>query len=779
MIRKHSKNLILRKGSSTTRKNGVKKFIVQQGKQYSQHIIVGGASRSDFRRIRRESVFKSNSSQRGHITQNFDLLWPIFSKAIPSLTEDALKVNITEVLACHNGFIKSLGIKFGTKHYKAITLYAKLLIEGRQAEPVSRVSVGKKDKWPNCFGSLRPIYRSIINDDTPKPLKVANLQLLNTLFNLNKVCGGLSELNIDDIVAEFKIPNDMLQAFERWLVKRLGTQDTTGNLQKLRVENLIFGPANGPNKQPKVQSAPDEAYSLLDDPKLGPHFKKMCELTGNQGFLSFVAKQAKKSKDNTFLRKLVSIPDKGNKSRIVAICDFWTQSLLDPLEKAEINELMTKFGDKSAFLSHDSGFDKVKQNLTNDWVSIDATSWTDNFPLVFQYTYLKLRYGLLFAKSWAQLVGKCDWHLGDSDKTIKYGKGQGMGTKGSFIIASITDHYVIEWWMEQHYGKVNPYCKVGDDLVASDKDNILIKNYPTIGVPVNIFKSKMETPKGHFLEFVSRNLWDRADYSAISANLVYKARKQPYLLPVLYEHLRGRMSLSPSYNELIDSMSIEGRTKDNIYKIIDIIQRLSGMFFNINIPEDKQVTNQLYNRIIGRMLAKTVTDIVKLINRAEFSRKGKIFDEYIIAYLNISYSDRNEPWSTYMNNKMSLNQIKILQYVKQYWNLKSMVSLGKLPNPNHNIATLSPSSGVRGEMEQSILSNSIRLQAELNNIKIVNDLHVELKNNNDIIVDLFKTINKHLKAEQAGLKLPDLAPHRDFLTENLWKFYEDIRNDTE
>jgi hypothetical protein len=57
--------------------------------------------------------------------------------------------------------------------------------------------------------------------------------------------------------------------------------------------------------------------------------------------------------------------------------------------------------------------------------------------------------------------------LGSSTKTIKYGKGQGMGTKGSFAIAQLTNLLFIKFLYQELYPtNQNPfYLEVGDDMV--------------------------------------------------------------------------------------------------------------------------------------------------------------------------------------------------------------------------------------------------------------------------------------------------------------------------
>lgn len=531
------------------------------------------------------AVSKAKPSNKGKIKGNFSLIGPIFEGRLPFSKEDYL--SFAKVIAnSYNEFITHLGIKFGTKHYKNIVLYCNCLLEGREAKPVDRVSLGTKDRWPNCFGKLRPIWH-LFSDTEDKTTKLECLRLLNTLFNLYKEVEDFKELDIEGITQSFKLDKKLEEEFTSFLASRVQTVDPKALLKDPR---LFFGPGRGPNGKPKRESLAMEAYGMVYS-KLYTHFKMYCESTGNSAFLNYlehIAQEVKNGYDvkpETLkhqkaikLRKITSVPDAGNKSRVIAISDFWTQSLLTSLEADQIKYLNREFHDKSAFRSHSEGWNRVLPLLDDDWVSVDATAWTDNFPARLQYLYLKQRYGQQLAQAWLELVVKCRWHVGNTDVTIKYGKGQGMGTKGSFIIASVTDHLFLEFILNKVYGHIPPYMKVGDDLIVKDPKRALLEWYPKIGVPVNILKSKMKTPNGHFAEFVSRSSWDGLDYSRISARLMARARKQPYILLVLYKHIIERMSdVKPDLlNRIIESMNLRDQDIRKLKVLMDIFQTFTG-----------------------------------------------------------------------------------------------------------------------------------------------------------------------------------------------------------
>lgn len=101
----------------------------------------------------------------------------------------------------------------------------------------------------------------------------------------------------------------------------------------------------------------------------------------------------------------------------------------------------------------------------------------------------------------------CPWNVGNSSNTIKYGKGQGMGTKCSFAIAQLTNNLFIKFCYNKYYPELsNPTnVNVGDDMALQDPEDMMSSAFERIGVPINKHKTKSKTRLGSFVEFVSRN----------------------------------------------------------------------------------------------------------------------------------------------------------------------------------------------------------------------------------------------------------------------------------
>jgi hypothetical protein len=119
-----------------------------------------------------------------------------------------------------------------------------------------------------------------------------------------------------------------------------------------------------------------------------------------------------------------------------------------------------------------------------------------------------------------------------------------MGTNGSFDIATITDHFLLEMVYKEDYQidiSVDIYNKVGDDLWCYDPKGIILKTYTELcGIEINPSKTKSATEKNLCGEFVSRSLNNSHDVSRISANICRAVRKNLLDLPQLALHLSER-----------------------------------------------------------------------------------------------------------------------------------------------------------------------------------------------------------------------------------------------
>jgi hypothetical protein len=329
--------------------------------------------------------------------------------------------------------------------------------------------------------------------------------------------------------------------------------------------------ANGPNGRPKWMTADVEAYALINS-ALHEHFKDLCTSTGNLELYDYMVRRASSYDRVTRkrLRYITTVKDKGNKCRLVAISDFWTQILLEPIMLDCQQYINSSF--KTCYSKdHAKGFNMLKKYIRPGIKSYDVSSWTDAFPASLQKVFVRARYGPDIADAWFDLVVNCNWDVKGSKMPIKYNRGQGMGTNGSFDIATATDCLLLNMIYEQDY-KMNvtksTYGKVGDDLWCYDPDNIIHDTYVNdLGIDLNLSKTKFADKNNLVGEFVSRSINHGLDVSRISANICRAVKKNILDLPQLSQHLeeRGHESVIP-INDYFNSLRINKRLQLNLVR---------------------------------------------------------------------------------------------------------------------------------------------------------------------------------------------------------------------
>jgi hypothetical protein len=558
-------------------------------------------------KVNRNKVVKTTTS--GYIgSARFDLLSKIWEKQLPSLKAKGIEFQplLDKTIEAHDKIISNHGVIEGTSKWKAITLYATGLLEGRNPDNPGWVATGKVNKWPRVLGHCLPVYifvkDNIANKDLEKEV-AESLRLLTTLFKLNKVCIGNSEIesHLVGLKKTHKLDPVLMTDFEKFARNRLSAVREGITLTDISFD-LFLGPSNGPNSAPKLKFALEEAAVLEKDTILHNAFKELCIITDNKEFYQFFTDSAKNCRAlelaHIQLRKLTTFPEKGNKSRLVALSDFWTQCVCAGIERSVLKVTLELFKNKCCFWSHSEGWETISQwpqEVQDSLVSLDATAWTDNFPASLQLIVVKALFGQRLADAWKRLVVTCPWHVPHMPKPAFYGKGQGMGTKASFAIAQLTDLIFVEYIYEKCYpNMIDPkFMKVGDDLVLQDPLMKFSKEYEEIGVPINLSKSKFKTSYGNFNEFVSRNSWNNNDYSLISPRLVSKFLRNDYYAIVLYDHIKERMDNHPPFPALLEMKSELDKTKSNFdldkyqdrqRKLYNIITVLETIGEGVNLP---------------------------------------------------------------------------------------------------------------------------------------------------------------------------------------------------
>jgi len=134
------------------------------------------------------------------------------------------------------------------------------------------------------------------------------------------------------------------------------------------------------------------------------------------------------SKYGNINRRLSIVNDPEGKARVIAIFDYLTQALLEPLSKQMFSILRNKFPQDRTFTQNPI----LPKNIgENHYWSIDLSSATDRFPVVLQQRIFEaMTLSKPAAWAWKQAM-ICEPFLTHDNKLIRYAVGQPMGARTS------------------------------------------------------------------------------------------------------------------------------------------------------------------------------------------------------------------------------------------------------------------------------------------------------------------------------------------------------------
>lgn len=233
------------------------------------------------------------------------------------------------------------------------------------------------------------------------------------------------------------------------------------------------------------------------------------------------------------------ISDIGGKTRVIAIGDIWTQSLLRPIHDFMFSVLRT--------LNTDGTFDQDKQrNKVKEWTkqkrklySLDLSSATDRLPVWVQAVcmYASGYLGFVGMICWYNLMVNRDFYITAPKKVldkigldrVRYSVGQPMGIISSWSSLAWF-HHVVVWVSAYRSGFKRPtrfsdYCILGDDIVIAN--TTVAKHYTFImnnvlGVQISVEKSFISKGKA---EFAKSLYYEGMDLTPISPRILTLERQ--------------------------------------------------------------------------------------------------------------------------------------------------------------------------------------------------------------------------------------------------------------
>jgi hypothetical protein len=153
--------------------------------------------------------------------------------------------------------------------------------------------------------------------------------------------------------------------------------------------------------------------------------------------LSVVYEQSINSENDTTgkLAKVVQVPEKGNKNRVVAIQNFWVQQPMNLLRQL-IDKVITRpfIKNGACFMyNHYGSLSKAISSyaVTNYSISFDLSNASDRIPRIYQRDVLSAYVNPRFGQDYFELVSLLEFTTKNGE-VINYEVGQPMGSYESF-----------------------------------------------------------------------------------------------------------------------------------------------------------------------------------------------------------------------------------------------------------------------------------------------------------------------------------------------------------
>nr|WTN86941.1 RNA-dependent RNA polymerase [Fusarium oxysporum mitovirus 3] len=359
-----------------------------------------------------------------------------------------------------------------------------------------------KDGIPVCFGSL---IRYIRNKDHPYHISV--LKMTFSILSISRAMKDKINPDFDAITHPYKGVEgyDISQHIDSFW-KTFGYKPLDSVPSRLKWKKFHFTTKSGP-KGHALNTWLADWYSLPKQlresiSEVGGS-KMRTYLTNLEEGASFLSKffVSSTSKGDIF-RKLVSFSDKEGKTRVIAILDYFSQSVLKPLHLYLFNFLKK--------IDQDCTFDQNSfKTKIADWeifYSVDLKAATDRFPISLISSVLKGRLPVSYVQAWEDIM--VGYPFISENHEYKYSVGNPMGAYSSWSSFTLAHHYIF-FFISKELNipfKQMKYCLLGDDVLIGDADiaQMYMEIMKNLGIEISISKTHISP---HFCEFAKQLIY--------------------------------------------------------------------------------------------------------------------------------------------------------------------------------------------------------------------------------------------------------------------------------
>jgi hypothetical protein len=261
-----------------------------------------------------------------------------------------------------------------------------------------------------------------------------------------------------------------------------------------------------------------------------------------KGNNDFHVPRSNKDDLHRYLGRATFVPDKGGKTRLVAIGNYWIQQALLPVHDI-VYDVLSGIREDGTYKQEDSF--KAVLTASNDhhvWC-FDLSNATDRFPLLPQIFVLK-SLNTEIGDSWEIILRNLNFQSYKGE--VKYSVGQPMGIYSSWAVFALTHHYIIQYcaWI-LGFKSFDKYRVLGDDVAIWDED--VAREYKNIilSFDVGISNAKSIIPdinssKPAKAEFAKRLCLDGKEFTPVSPELSRTSWKNLGEFPLFLTWLDSR-----------------------------------------------------------------------------------------------------------------------------------------------------------------------------------------------------------------------------------------------
>ena len=359
------------------------------------------------------------------------------------------------------------------------------------------------DGIPVCFGPLIPFIR-----DKDHPYHFSVLKMTFSILTISRAMKDKIIYDYENIAHPSKgvegyVINKHIDSF--W--KTFGYKPLCSVPSRLKWKKFHFTTKSGPNGHALNSWLADwfslpkklrESISIVGGSKMESYISNLEE--GAPFLVKFFGLFGKVNPG--IYRKLTAFSDKEGKTRVIAILDYFSQSVLKPLHLYLFNFL--KKIDQDCTFDQNSFKTKIK-----DWdvfYSIDLKAATDRFPISLISEVLKGRLPESYVRAWEDIMVGYDFQT--SDSTVRYAVGNPMGAYSSWSSFTLAHHYIF-FFISKELNipfKTMKYCLLGDDVLIGSAD--IAQKYmeimKSLGVEISLPKTHISP---HFCEFAKQLIY--------------------------------------------------------------------------------------------------------------------------------------------------------------------------------------------------------------------------------------------------------------------------------